>query len=123
MAFQGTFDAAQVLTASTPRHTGIACFLCRQAAEKALKAFLVWRQTSFRRSHDLDYLLNLCAAGAPEFEELRAAARTLTTYAADFRYPGRRADPPIDETHAAIHLAEAVVTFVVERLPEEVRPR
>lgn len=42
------FEVAQLLRTSTPRHWGIACFLCQQAAEKMLKAYLVWRQTPFR---------------------------------------------------------------------------
>ena len=43
-----------------PRH---ACWLAQQAAEKALKAVLVFLQIDFPRSHDLDALRNLVPDG------------------------------------------------------------
>ena len=39
-----------------PRHV---CWLAQQAAEKAIKAVLVFLQIDFPRSHDLDALRNL----------------------------------------------------------------
>ena len=39
-----------------PRH---ACWLCQQAAEKALKAALVHEAIDFPRTHDLDALRNM----------------------------------------------------------------
>ncbi len=35
-------------------------FHCRQAVEKALKAFLVWRDHPFRKTHDLVELTRQC---------------------------------------------------------------
>jgi HEPN domain-containing protein len=43
-----------------PRH---ACWLAQQAAEKAIKAVLVFLQIDFPRSHDLDALRNLVPDG------------------------------------------------------------
>jgi len=113
--------AAEVLVAADPVLRGIACLHCQQVAEKSLKAFLAWRQTAFRKSHELRYLLRLCAATEPGFQGLREAAETLTPYAQDFRYPGRRTDPSPDETGRALQLAREVLAFVLERLPDEVR--
>ena len=39
-----------------PRHV---CWFAQQAAEKALKAVLVFLQIDFPRTHDLDFLRNL----------------------------------------------------------------
>ena len=44
----------------TPRHV---CFLSQQAAEKAIKAVLVFSQIDFPRTHDLEALLQLVPEG------------------------------------------------------------
>lgn len=45
---------------SVPRHV---CWLAQQAAEKAIKAVLVYLQIDFPKSHDLDALRNLVPEG------------------------------------------------------------
>lgn len=35
-------------------------FHCQQSIEKSLKSFLILQQVNFRRTHDIDYLLNKC---------------------------------------------------------------
>lgn len=64
------------------------CGWVQQAAEKALKALLPARESSFPYTHDLARLLGLIAErieGAPE--RIREAAR-LTDYAVEAHYPG-----------------------------------
>jgi len=95
----------------------VAVFLCQQAAEKMLKAYLTWRATRFGPVHDLRRLGELCAAHDPDFAELREAGEVLTPYAVAVRYPGRAPDPAPDEAEAALRLAKRVVEFVAERLP------
>ena len=51
-AAEGMLESASIL----PRHV---CWLAQQAAEKAIKAVLVFLQIDFPRSHDLDALRNL----------------------------------------------------------------
>jgi HEPN domain-containing protein len=108
--------------AGLPQPLGaIVCFLCQQCAEKQLKAFLVFRQTTFRKSHDLAYVLELCAALEPEFAALRGACKKLTPYAWKFRYPGLAADPAPEAAHEALDQAQLVARFVASRLPAEFR--
>lgn len=63
-----------------------ACFHCQQAAEKALKAFLISRDKEYPRTHDLRRLITLCAKVDQKFKSLEAVARRLNPYAVDFRY-------------------------------------
>jgi HEPN domain-containing protein len=49
-----SFDGVQ------PRHV---CWLAQQAAEKALKAVLIFEQLDYPRRHDLDLLFVLTPAG------------------------------------------------------------
>jgi HEPN domain-containing protein len=45
-------EAAERLL-KAPALFGAAVFHCQQAAEKALKGFLAWHDTPFRKTHDL----------------------------------------------------------------------
>ena len=63
-----------------------ACFHCQQAAEKALKAFLISRDQEFPRTHDLRRLVALCAKVEPRFNSLTTVVNKLNPHAVDFRY-------------------------------------
>jgi len=79
--------AAEALIAQeavAPRHV---CWLAQQAAEKALKAVLVFLQIDFPRRHDLDALRNLIPMGWSLKEKHRDLA-LLTEWAVEARYPG-----------------------------------
>ncbi len=60
-------------------------FHCQQAAEKALKAFLVWYDVPFRKTHDLRELGNACIRIEATLKEAIAGAIPLTEYAWRFR--------------------------------------
>ncbi len=60
-------------------------FLLQQAAEKYLKAFLISKQIRFPKTHNLEYLQDLCTDIEQEFNNIDFG--NLTSYAVDFRYP------------------------------------
>lgn len=70
-----------------------AIYHCQQAAEKSLKAWLVFRNQPVERTHDLTRLVILAAGGDQRFLDWEEAANVLTPYASAFRYPGLTADP------------------------------
>ena len=114
--------AAETLLVVPRPVPGVACFLCQQAAEKALKAFLAWRQTAFRKTHSLEYLLDLCTPLDGSFDRLRTIGRALTPYAWEFRYPGMAPEPPLETAHEGLRFAREVVRHVLDHLPAELRP-
>jgi HEPN domain-containing protein len=79
---------ADVDLAAVPPLIGDAAFHCQQAAEKALKAFLTWRDVPFRKTHDLAEIGQQCIAVDRSLEALCRSAEGLTTFAWIFRYPG-----------------------------------
>lgn len=109
-------SAARHLLDRLPPLTDIAAYQCQQAAEKALKAFLLWRDTPFGKTHDLDELVALCATLDSDFDVLSEAAAILTPYAVVFRYPTGQPDPPITEALQAIEMAQSVMDIVMCRL-------
>lgn len=108
--------AAAVLVEREPPLTGIAVYHCQQAAEKALKAFLIEKDTSFTKTHDLDQLVALCATLDSSFSRLSEAAAVLTPYAIAFRYPTGQPDPTKADAERALDLARNIVEFVADRI-------
>ena len=98
--------AAHELTA-TPPFTADAVFHAQQAAEKAMKGFLVWHDVPFRKSHDLAEIGHQCAGLAPSLESLLMRAAGLTQYAWKFRYPGEPEEPSLFARHHRGHQGRA----------------
>jgi HEPN domain-containing protein len=109
--------SARILVEHSPLVLGPAAFHCQQAAEKSLKAFLVWRSVPFERVHSLVYLIDLCETQEPAFAALREETENLTPYAVEIRYPGDAPEVTLDETRTAVAAAEAVWQFVLAVLP------
>ena len=101
--------------------TDVAAFHTQQAAEKLLKAFLVYRAIEFEKVHDLGQLLQQCAEDDAEFESLRDTVTPLSAYAVAYRYPGPAEPTKADVVHA-LDVVRRVWEFVTQRLPAEVRP-
>lgn len=101
-----------------------AIYHCQQAAEKSLKAWLVFRNQPVERTHDLTRLVILAAGGDQRFLDWEEAANVLTPYASAFRYPGLTADPLPSraEFDEALRLAEGLHVFVSGLLPKDSAP-
>jgi len=93
-------------------------FHLQQAVEKALKAYLVWRDSPFRKTHDLLELANRCVEADPQLAGPLQGLAPLTRYAWEFRYPGESAEPDVEETRNWLARARGVVAAVQSRLPE-----
>ena len=93
----------------------IACFHCQQSAEKYLKGLLILLDKEFRKSHDLNYLLDLLEFSSPEV--IMSAAELLTEYSVEARYPGDFSDIPNHETQEVIKNAELIKAFVLGKIP------
>lgn len=95
-----------------------ACFTAQQAAEKALKAYLIHQGKEVKKVHDLGALLQECINIKSEFETLREACATLTDYYMPARYPDIGEFMEFNEENAkeAYSLAENIVSFVEKEL-------
>ncbi len=92
----------------------------QQAAEKALKAYLTLKDTPFNKIHDIAVLIGQCAEFDRGFEDLSALSDVLTPYATAFRYPGDIVEPSAPDAEEAVIMAERIVAFVLQRMPDEV---
>jgi HEPN domain-containing protein len=114
--------SARVLAAQSPPLLDTATYHCQQAAEKALKGFLVFCDQEFERTHDVEVLLRAAMSCAAGFRDWLDAGRRLTPYATLFRYPGVTAEPSRGQFEQAMRAAQGLLRFVLSLLPDEARP-
>jgi len=93
----------------------------QQAVEKALKAYLVWKDQPFRKTHDLLELSALCREVDPELSKALRGLAPLTRYAWESRYPGEAPEPTVEEAQGWLLRAREVVGVVLGRLPAEAK--
>ncbi|MGC8638993.1 MAG: HEPN domain-containing protein [Isosphaeraceae bacterium] len=96
---------------------------CQQAAEKALKGFLVFWDQPPPRTHNLVVLLQQTAAIEPGFLTREEAAARLTPYATRYRYPAAPfIRPDAEQVDEALDDAACIYNQVLAFLPPEVHP-
>jgi HEPN domain-containing protein len=98
-------NAARLLASAEPSRS---VFHSQQAAEKAAKAFLIFHDVSFRKTHDLNELGGQCAALNASLAPLFKEASNLTDYAVVFRYLDAPYEPDEGEAIAALAIATRV---------------
>ena len=100
----------------------LACFLCQQAAEKALKAFLYSQGAEQVLGHSVSELATECGNLDGEFRALKPKAAPLDHYYLPTRYPnslpGGIPAEAFDENdaHRALGLAGEVIGLVKRKL-------
>lgn len=91
----------------------IIAFHSQQAAEKMLKAFLLYKTNETASGHSLSYLLRQCKKHESSFDEIEDHIYILDDYYIETRYP---ADAPIDITDKdakiSIESAEIILDFI-----------
>jgi HEPN domain-containing protein len=93
-------------------------FHAQQAAEKYIKAFLVWHQIEFRKTHDIQELLDLVSGIDHDLPEIISKSVELTPYGVEYRYPGDYPDSTLEDAGKALSVARHVRDEILSRLPE-----
>ena len=116
--------SARVLGSADDAPLDTAIYHCQQTAEKAVKAFLVSKEVSPEKTHDIRKLTLEAAVHEPRFNEVMDMAVSLTPYAWEFRYPDDLAEtyPTREEFDEALQHAQAIYDFVLNLLPADARP-
>ncbi len=97
--------ADQLLVDGVP-YFGAIGFHAQQAAEKFLKAFLVWHQIEFPKTHDLTQLLQLAGTRDRALSESLNEVGVLNDYGVDTRYPADLPELTTVEAGQAVELAK-----------------
>jgi HEPN domain-containing protein len=107
---------AHHLLATNAPFLGAVGFHAQQAAEKYLKAFLVWNQEDFPKTHDMEALLAFVARYNPALAETLIDTLALTDYGVAVRYPGDLPELSPQQANTAVDLADRTRTEVLAAL-------
>jgi len=91
------------------------CFHAQQAIEKYVKALLVTTGIHFRKTHEIEELINLLPASKRPGIPLDLQG-LLTEYAVAVRYPGESDTPTRSQARMALRLARQVRSRIRRRL-------
>jgi HEPN domain-containing protein len=95
------------------------CFHAQQAAEKLLKAFLVYHGRQPVRTHDLVSLPARCVEVEEGLESLEEECRKLTVYAIASRYPVDLFEPNREDALEMVNAAKTIREQVLRHLPTD----
>jgi HEPN domain-containing protein len=114
--FRASEDIAVInnlVRAGAENYTSTICFHAQQACEKFLKAFLIYHNVDFPRTHDLDFLLMECQK--INNDAFQIDLKSLTDFGVTVRYPD---DFYIPEVKEALEYREIAVQIkeIVEEL-------
>ena len=100
-----------------------ACFMAEQAAQKALKAFLIWQGQRSVPQHSVAQLAERCAQFDPDFAAHITTGRILDQYYIPTRYPNALAPPAVpfesytqEQGARAVAAVQALVALVAQKL-------
>src|SRR5580704_15548496 len=112
-------ETARRAAGGQPPLYDVAVYHCQQAAEKAVKAFLVHHGKPYEKTHDIEVLVDLAGEVNSNFKQLADAADALTPYATRYRYPNATfaIEPQPAEYDEAMKYAQTIYDFVLKRPP------
>lgn len=114
----GDMQAARLLGDSDILDYGVAAFHAQQAAEKAIKSYLVRHQVEFGKTHDIGALTDLVRRLEPRLADELGEAAELTAYAVEYRYPGTMTAVGQAEGHRLVEVASRAHEKVASALSQ-----
>lgn len=97
--------------------TDMVCYHCHQVVEKALKGYLLFREGTLPKIHDLVALLNHCLQKDISLEFLKQNIAILNQYYIETKYP---LDEPIEYSKDEAKEALNKASFVFEAIKKKI---
>jgi HEPN domain-containing protein len=95
----------------------IVCYHCQQAAEKLLKAYIIAKNDTLVKTHDLVVLLSQCRQYSTDFDSHAKSCMALTTFASHSRYPSN-IEITEQQMRQAVKDVEGIISFMTPLLKE-----
>lgn len=99
--------------------TDIICFHAQQAAEKYMKAFLIWLDIEFQKTHDVEDLVVVASKKDPSILELKDSGAELSAFAVEARYP-EFDEPSLIDTKNAVGIAKKFKKFIKKKISKNI---
>ncbi|NTW34256.1 MAG: HEPN domain-containing protein [Bacteroidetes bacterium] len=95
----------------------IICYHAQQVAEKYIKAYLTFRETEIRKTHDIILLLDeYCIPIDNEFNNIKDDAFILSDYSVNTRYPGDYFPLNHNDANEALDAASKIKSFIIDKI-------
>ena len=107
-------SSAKILIEHEPMILDNACFHSQQAIEKYLKAYLIYNQKDITKTHDIEYLIELCSNIDSEFSSVDL--KDISSFAVKFRYPHDSLMPTIEEANEYLQMALDIKEIVLSKI-------
>jgi HEPN domain-containing protein len=85
----------ELMLPESERVNDAVCFHCQQAAEKYLKALLIFDESEVPKTHNIEYIQSLLKERHPDISEIEV--RDLSLFGVDIRYPDNFYQPTNEE--------------------------
>lgn len=108
-------DVARAIVAGEHGVARLACWHAQQAAEKTLKAGLIFHQISFPRTLDLDLLNQLLPTSWRIIDQADRLSE-LSEWAVEARYPGDWPEAMASDAERAVQTASVVDQWIREKI-------
>jgi len=109
------YDSVMKLAGFYPAPLEVICYLCQQATEKMLKAYVIAKENKLTKTHDLKILIERCVQYSPDFGNFRKICASLVLYTTLTRYP-----PVLDlaehDMKQALKDASEILSFTKSKL-------
>jgi HEPN domain-containing protein len=107
---------ARLVAAQIVAYKDIVGFHCQQCAEKYLKAFLIYLDTPFPRTHDLERLLVLLENHTDIPDDIQEAAIYIDDFSVEVRYPLGRVDITEIDMQKSLEAANLIKNWVITHI-------
>lgn len=107
---------AKITYLHIPEYLDTVTFHCQQAVEKYLKAYLIFKNITFKFSHDLIYLLDIITQKDSDFESFYDTVSELQGYAVEIRYPNETIYLSNEKVEKAMIIARNVRELVTRKM-------
>ena len=112
-------DGKKLYTNNPNEFKRLVCFLMQQAVEKYIKAYLIYHDKPYKKTHDISLLIQNAVEINEDFNDLyEINADSLTDYAVGIRYDRTYINLPKEKEAEAVLIAENVRLFIMKKLPE-----
>lgn len=95
--------------------TDIICFHAQQSAEKYMKAYLIFLDIEFQKTHDVEDLVAVAGKKDPSVLEFKDIGAELSAFAVEARYPEFE-EPSLEDTKNAVEIAKKFKNYIKDRI-------
>ena len=97
--------------------TDIICFHAQQSAEKYMKAYLIFLDIEFQKTHDVEDLVVVAGEKDPSILKFKDSGAELSAFAVEARYPEFE-EPSLIDTKNAVEIARKIKKFIKKKILE-----